>query len=290
MRVLLVYKRSARAGNLERALALKPASRANRFIRADIQRIRAAAEVHRRTLETVRRMLSKAGVRFKSANRVVFERPRYSFDGVISVGGDGTFLEAARAVDREWILGVNSDPARSVGSFCLGGVEDLPGRIDRIRRGRAAFERLHRFTLEMDGKPLGVRVLNDVLITHAKPAAMSRYWLEVGKRREAQRSSGLWVSTAAGSTGAVRSAGGRVLPRGSARIQYRPRELYGGHRGPRRYRLTGGTLSLGTTLFRIGSLMKRGMICVDGEHWVAAFPYGSVLTLRPSAHLLRVVR
>jgi NAD+ kinase len=43
---------------------------------------------------------------------------------------------------------------------------------------------------------------------------------------EEQRSSGVWVCTAAGSTGAARSAGGRVLPFASNKLQLVVREPY----------------------------------------------------------------
>ena len=58
-----------------------------------------------------------------------------------------------------------------------------------------------------------MNVLNDILICHHNPGAMSRYYLTVGRVREEQRSSGVWIATAAGSSGGLHSAGGKVLPR-----------------------------------------------------------------------------
>jgi NAD+ kinase len=70
------------------------------------------------------------------------------------------------------------------------------------------------------------RVLNEALFCHAIPAATSRYLVTFGGRTEEQRSSGVWVCTAAGSTGAARSAGGRVLPFSSEKLQLVVREPY----------------------------------------------------------------
>jgi NAD+ kinase len=64
------------------------------------------------------------------------------------------------------------------------------------------------------------------LFCHAIPAATSRYLVTFDGHTEEQRSSGVWVCTAAGSTGAARSAGGRVLPFGSAKLQLIVREPY----------------------------------------------------------------
>jgi NAD+ kinase len=82
---------------------------------------------------------------------------------------------------------------------------------------------------------------NDVLIAHRNPAAMTRYRLTVGAAPEDQRSSGLWVSTAAGSTAGIRSAGGRRMPITSKRLQYLVREPYTWPQ--RRYRLARGLVS-----------------------------------------------
>jgi NAD+ kinase len=69
-------------------------------------------------------------------------------------------------------------------------------------------------------------VLNEALFCHAIPAATSRYIVSFGGKSEEQRSSGVWVSTAAGSTGAARSAGGRLLPFTSRKLQLIVREPY----------------------------------------------------------------
>lgn len=270
--VLLVYKKSARW---------------------DSEQFKTAHQAHQRALEQVRRLLRRSGIRFKAVYRarLVDYAP---YDGVISVGGDGTFLEAAHRIRNQWILGVNSDPERSAGSFCVADGSSVEKILDRILKNGAKIQRLHRVQLELDGKRLGVPVLNDILITHRKPAAMSRYWIQAGRIREKQRSSGLWISTAAGSTGAIRSAGGRKLPRESKKLQYRPRELYrrSGLRYRRsrlRYRLTGGVIPPNRPV-RIGSLMREGLICVDGEHWAFPFRYGGRLSIHPFPYPLRVIR
>ncbi len=246
-----------------------------------------ALEAHTRTLQHVLQVLKSAGISSETAYRSnrLDETP---FDGVISIGGDGTFLEAARGVrSHQWIFGVNSDPQRSVGSFCSATRATFKKILTRFLDGEGRVMRLERLLLELNGTPLGLQVLNDVLITHKTPAAMSRYWLKVGRVKEEQRSSGLWIAPAAGSTGAIRSAGGRVLPRTSPLVQYRPRELYKGDRF--HYRLTGGSVSLREQPIQVGSLMQQGLICVDGEHLTFPFGYGGLLAVKRSPYPLQVV-
>lgn len=261
MRVLVVCKKSARPRG--------PWSRR-------------AEETHRRTLRAVRAALAEAGLAAKATRRArSLDTRRYGL--VVSVGGDGTFLEAARGAGGRPVLGVNSDPERSAGTFCAADARSFPAKLRAFLRGRVKTLLLSRIAMRLNGRPLGYPVLNEVLVTHRRPAAMSRYWLRVGRAREEQRSSGLWVATAAGSTGAIQSAGCRPLPRASRSLLYRPRELYLGGRS--RCRLRGGRAAAVT----VGSLMHDGMVCADGEHLTHPFRYGDVLELRPAAPPLRRV-
>ena len=73
---------------------------------------------HQRTLETVERVLDRAGVQV-----LWVWRARAMFDAtdaalVVAVGGDGTLLSASHSVDSAPVLGVNSAPRSSVGFFC----------------------------------------------------------------------------------------------------------------------------------------------------------------------------
>ena len=206
-------------------------------------------------------------------------------DIVLSYGGDGTFLEASHAVIHKPILGVNSDTNHSVGKFCNATKDNFERLLNAILSGRFKRRKLDRLKIRVNGKLAYDFILNDVLICHASPAAMSHYILHVGSVQEKQRSSGLWISTAAGSSGAAHSAGGRVLPLTSHKVQYRPRELYEG-RGVR-YRLKGGVTSLHKP-FSVISRMQEGMIYVDGAHKKIPFHYGDKLTFLKTVPLQAV--
>ncbi len=286
IRVLLVYKKNAYQAYLRqrRGLALFY-KRSRAFVRADLEQFRKGYEAHRRAMEQVRRLLRARGARVRAVSRG--GAADYSgHDLVISVGGDGTFLEAARYVTRQQILGVNSDPARSAGTFCRATARTFGLMFERILRGRVRIRKLSRIRLELNGKPLEIHVLNDILVTDRKPAAMSRYWIKIGKVQEEHRGSGLWISTAAGSTGAIQSAGGRRLRWNSKTIQYRPRELYQWRKS--RYRLTGGILPLNRSV-TVGSLMREGLICLDGENFTVPFHYGDRLRISASPYPLQLI-
>lgn len=201
------------------------------------------------------------------------------YDLVVSIGGDGTFLQAARAVKRTPILGVNSNPARSEAVFCAATMRTFPRLIRLALTGKLSMVTLFRLQVILNGRAVGPLALNDVLVVHDDPATMSRYRLRIGAREEFQKSSGLWVASAAGSSSAVLAAGGRRLPWTSRKFQYRPRELYRGRLS--RYRLTGGVLTPRAHV-RVTWLMRRGSLFIDGPHVRIPLRFADQLKIRPS--------
>jgi len=260
-RVLVVYKKDAYQ---QYVLERKDAH----FIRllkrrhADALDLRRSHRVHQRAIDTVVRVLRAEPVEVDMAARAGLE-VRRRYDLVVSVGGDGTFLQAARSVGGTPILGVNSDPSRSEAVYSASTPESFPSLIKRALSGRLRALRIFRLSISLNGRALPVRALNDVLVTHDHPATMSRCRLRVKGRVEFQKSSGLWVATAAGSSSAVLAAGGKRLPWGAARFQYRPRELYRGRLS--RCRLRGGLLGSEEQVSLVW-LMRQGSMFIDGPH------------------------
>ena len=272
--ILVVYKKSAyKIYFQERSSSLY--KRRNLFDQRLMKNFRQAHAAHYGTLEDVARVLKRHGIPYKMVCRGRKIDYRL-FDFVISVGGDGTFFEAARNVTHQRILGVNSDPARSIGKFCSTNRDNFFQDFDRIRSGKGKTVEVQRFKIQFQRDPRSVNVVNDALICHLNPASMSRYRLSIGKMTEDQRSSGLWISTASGSSGAIRSAGGKVLPWTDKRFQYKPREL---HRwwGVQN-RLTGGLVALRKPIV-IQSYMRQGIVCVDGEHLRCNFGFGETIKI-----------
>lgn len=240
---------------------------------------------HYQTLATVERFLKAnhaAYTKFHRGRDIDFK----AYDLIITVGGDGTFLRAARQITRQLVLGINSDPKWSVGKFCTANNHNFPGLLGGVLQGRFKVRRLNRLQLSVPGKKIKMNILNEALICHKNPAAMSRYYLQIGKHREEQKSSGIWISSAAGSSGAIRSAGGKILPPDSAYFQYKPRELYRGV--GKNYHLTGDVLPLRQRL-EMTSLMKDGMIFIDGCHCHIPFHFAERIIFTRSPEPLRVV-
>jgi NAD+ kinase len=195
---------------------------------------------------------------------------------VVSLGGDGTLLAASHFVTGAALLGVNSAPLSSVGYMSIARRANVARLLARIASGALRPQPVARLEIELAGEVLPP-ALNDVLLAHEQPAATSRYRLHLGRQAESHRSSGLWVATAVGSTAGIRSAGGRTMPLGDRRLQFRARELYRAH--GRGARLESGFVEQGRRLV-VESAMEAGWLFVDGSRLAVRFPFGARATFR----------
>jgi NAD+ kinase len=140
--------------------------------------------------------------------------------------------------------------------------------------------------VSVNGRVRSSRVLNDALFAHVSPAATSRYVLEVGGRSEEQRSSGFWIGPAAGSTAAQLSAGGRVMPFSSRRLQLVVREPYVPEGKP--YRITRRLVAPGERVIARSNMDEAGL-WLDGPHRQVPVRLGDVLEFSASDKPLEVL-
>jgi NAD+ kinase len=149
--------------------------------------------------------------------------------------------------------------------------------------------KLCRMTVAVNGKQATERALNDVLFCHDCPASTTRYVIEHRGDKEAQTSSGIWVATAAGSTAAIRAAGGRTMGAGSKRLQFAVREPYpwGPDRRHNHPSLTAGFVDDGDSLV-VRSKTDTARLYVDGPHVVIPVSFGDAITFTRSRQSLRL--
>jgi NAD+ kinase len=173
-----------------------------------------------------------------------------------------------------------------VGFFCGARRQTFRKMLDQALQGRLKKVTLTRMQVSLNGSVRSSRVLNDALYAHSSPAATSRYYLELGRLREEQRSSGFWIGPAAGSTAALRSAGGRVLPLGSKRLEFVVREPYvpAGQRYDLLKRLIGPSERLTVT-----SKMDDAMLWLDGPNRQIRVRLGDVVEFSASKEPLCVL-
>ncbi|XP_045801052.1 NADH kinase [Trifolium pratense] len=263
-------------------------------------------KVHHDSINFCQEILRKKPVEWKAVLRNNLTQPINDVDLVVTIGGDGTLLQASHFVDDKIpVLGVNSDPTRideveqfsgefdatrSTGHLCSATVENFEQVLDGILEGRVAPSELTRIRISVNGLHLSTYALNDVLVAHPCPASLSRFSFRITKEDQPCspqvncRSSGLRVSTAAGSTAAMLSAGGFPMSISSRDLQYMVRE----------------PISPATVSDFMHGLIKqdekmnaawtcsKGVIFIDGSHINYTIQDGDIIEISSKAPSLKV--
>ena len=112
-----------------------------------------------------------------------------------------------------------------------------------------------------------------VLFANISPAATTRYTLRLGERKEEQKSSGIWISTAAGSTAAISAAGGTVFPILDERCQFFIRELYSPPDNEGEL-LRKGIFNPDNDRLAIENHCEKAMLATDGQHGFIRLEFG----------------
>jgi hypothetical protein len=258
--------------------------------------------VYHRSLQQLLRELD-LGYPLKTVDRGFL--PNFDFSRCIAVvvlGPDGLVANAAKYVGDLPIVGVNPDPTRNDGILLPFELHDARSVVRRVIQGKAGTREV---TLAEVTSNEGQRMLafNDFFVG-SNSHVSARYTLEAGPERESQSSSGVLISTGAGSTGWLSSlfnmtegfsrfAGGSPVPR--IELQWEDRRLVWAVREPFRSKHSGadlvaGLLDEGDELV-IGSQMPLGgVIFSDGvEADYLEFNSGTIArftTSQQRAHLV----
>lgn len=167
-----------------------------------------------RKIQTILEAESGAAFPNVDVTRVSREQLAEQADLVIVIGGDGTFLSAARTLSESGtcLLGINLGRLGFLADIYPSEMEE---RLDEIMSGR--FEEEHRFLLRATvfrkHKPVcALDALNEVVVHKRNLARLLEYQTFIdGKLLASQRSDGLIVATPTGSTAYALSGGGPIL-------------------------------------------------------------------------------
>jgi NAD kinase len=259
-------------------------------------------ETYQRALEATEKALD-LGLPRQNLDRSLL--PTYAFserDLVVALGQDGLVANTAKYVGVQPLIGVNPDPERYDGvllPFTPGGVRMA---AESAVEGRVAVRQVTLAeALLNDGQRL--LAFNDLYIG-LRGHASARYRIEVAGQSEEQSSSGVLVSTGAGSTGWMSSvfnmaAGVSAFTGGSAggsvRLDWESPELLFAVREPFASRHSGasmvaGLLSQGAELVVESRMPAGGVIFSDGvEADFLRFESGSTARVRAAEHRAQLV-
>jgi hypothetical protein len=237
--------------------------------------------------------------------------PTFTFgqhDVVLTLGQDGLVVNTAKYLDGQPLVAVNPDPERIDGVLLPFNVQSATAGIERALSRRPVWANVSMAEAQLnDGQRL--LAVNDLFIGQ-KTHTSARYRLRHGTREEDQSSSGIIVSTGAGSTGWLRSilTGAAGVVEGSSdhgrlddvraryRFDWEKRELVFSVREPFISRTSQASIVFGRISekhpLQVTSFMpSNGVIFSDGvEQDYLEFASGSIARIALADRVLRLVQ
>ena len=259
-------------------------------------------DTYRRALDALHKQL-ELGLPVQRVDRGLV--PTFLFTGkevVVTVGQDGLVANVAKYVGAQPLVGVNPDPERFDGVLLPFGVATARGAVHQVLEARARFREVTLAEAELSD---GQRLLgfNDLFLG-ARTHVSARYRLRHAERAEAQSSSGIIVSTGAGSSGwlssvftlaqgLTRATGGQPgetwrLDWGESRLAFVVREPFISRQSAAD--VVAGFVSMEQELEVESRMPSGGVIFSDGvEEDFLAFNAGTTARVRPAAQRARLV-
>jgi len=234
--------------------------------------------------------------------------PQFTFyedDIVITVGPDGLVVNTAKYLTRQPIIGVNPDPQTIEGVLLPFTTGKLADRLPDTLRGRAHFRDVTMAKACLsDGQEL--LAFNDLFIG-PKSHTSARYHIEQAGQGEDQSSSGIIISTGAGSTGWMKSVyagaagiiqalGGEIsMPEEGSRFSWDADYLVYAVREPwpskiSRSDIVFGVITPDQPLVLNSYMAEHGVIFSDGiENDYVKFNAGHTVTINIADHKVRLL-
>ncbi len=239
-----------------------------------------------KAIDIVRNSLRKRNINFKCIERSRLNKSAFRNKNlIIAIGGDGTFLRTSHFIKNELVLGVNSDPDRKEGFFMSSCKNDFDKKFKMFLKNKFYIEKLTRLKSRINKKEI-CPALNEVFIGNKIPYKTSHYKVFLDHKNEEQKSSGIIVSTGAGSNAWLKSAGVKPFSSCSKKFYFIVREPYTG-------KLTKPLLTKGfighNQILKIKSGMDNGIVAVDSNKEYK-FNKGSVIEITISKNPIKLVR
>jgi NAD+ kinase len=275
MSILIVYKESNYEIHGERVEAYAQSGQISQDV---LDALKEAHHAHYDALAKLKEGLAQKKLAYVDTPRSLMRDSEITQPTIITVGGDGTLLFTAQMIKHNncQVIGLRSTN-ESVGYLCAYNhlnIEQLISDIVSEQVPLIEAERIEAQIKFADGRKsvLSPPVLNDFLFANTNPAHTCRYRVALGAESALHRSSGIWISSAVGSSAAINSAGGVIQPHGSHNFQFRVRELY--LSSPSVRILEGALFNPEATPLNIRSYCENAILALDGQHQLYEISYG----------------
>jgi NAD kinase len=198
-KIVMVTRKSRLAELVERFNTLSQAKFYIEHAGGDFREYEREDEAYRRSVDAVRDSV-EVGLKVQIVDRALV--PTFTFlpeDLIVTLGQDGLVANTAKYVGNQPVIAVNPDPERFDGILLPFLPEQVRATISQTLEGRC---KIRAITLAEARLNDGQRLLafNDLFLG-AQTHVSARYRIRWQKTEEPQSSSGVLVSTGAGSTG-----------------------------------------------------------------------------------------
>lgn len=169
----------------------------------EFSRYEQAHEAYCLALEQLLKSLPK-GIKYQQIERGFL--PNFKFSGrdlIITLGRDGLVINTAKYLSREPILALNPDPLRVDGVLIPFHVAEAQHRISLAFSGDSRIKEISMAKAELNDGQI-IYAVNDLFVG-ARTHVSARYSIKFNQVSENHSSSGIIISTGAGSTGWLQS-------------------------------------------------------------------------------------
>lgn len=306
-KIIVVTKKTALEELVERFNTLEQTRFYIEHMGASFAEYQAAHDAYKAALAKLKEAIPD-GVRAQFIEREFL--PSFSFgdeDLVATLGPDGLVVNTAKYLSAQPLLAFNPDAARIDGILLPFPIESARPVLSYAVQGNIFARKISMARADLnDGQSL--HAVNDFFIG-PRSHVSAHYILRFGKQSEAQSSSGLIVSTGAGSTGWLRSvvtgaagimeslspAEAGPIPVESCRFDWEANQLIFSVREPFPSRtsqtnLVFGRIEAGQTLEIVSQMPQKGVIFSDGiEEDFMEFNSGTVARITLAQKKLNLV-
>lgn len=162
----LEFERLCHPNQTEEQLAIGLSQRGSNY-----ESLKNSDRIHKASLQKIESVLAASNIEYETVDRFGYTEDKVDWaDVVITSGGDGTFLTAASKITArdKPVIGINSDPTKSVGSLCLPSYysNNFDKVIESLKKGKFqwTYKQRLRVTLVGDAADENPRDLNDIRI------------------------------------------------------------------------------------------------------------------------------
>jgi NAD kinase len=153
--------------------------------------------------------LEKNNLKFDSIKDKQIQETNFEdYQIIITLGGDGTFINSCAKIISQKIIGINSEPKKSVGGLAKFVPNDIISLCYKIANDELEIDNWDRLSAKINGKELPFWAINEILISKPNIYQTSKLHIKVGNTEGFCYGNGIIVSTQRGSTAFYHSASG----------------------------------------------------------------------------------